>query len=342
MKAGFNWLWLPWALLLVAMVLAGCDHARRPEWEETVRSCQCPEPPRDSVTGELPPWAGIRGALLATRFESLEDFKRAVRVRYFTEGNPSDSNTKTAVKLSQCTGGVEISSVLVSGSSQADIQAAKDNGIYSQAILTWRLPSVVAHRADLERVYVLARRLPMNFREGDPSFFDLAYQSVNQINTIDIALRFPKDTTEKGFLNSFNHTTAQAFITTIFSEEVADLVADLHERKNMPELTTGSFTVSQLANPNNNPVENYVDMINNEWGQQIGMKLRTQFGITRWTYWTPGLLANYLNAMLGYYAWAFEVGFKPFKKDDDIVIRFAEKINIVMGKKPILRLVRNL
>ncbi len=52
---------------------------------------------------------------------------------------------------------------------------------------------------------------------------------------------------------------------------MADYIADLHERHHLPELTTlGKFTSAQLNDFNNSPLDNYVDMINNEWGQELG------------------------------------------------------------------------
>lgn len=277
-----------------------------------------------------PPWAGIRGALLATRFASLEEFKQVVRVRYMADWNPDGSIRSTKVLLGHCSFGIEVGSVLSSGLSQSDIQSAKDSGILRRFGIAIHAPDVIASRKDLERVLTLARRVPLEYGDGDPAFFDLGEASVEHICTIDLAFRTPADSSEKGYLNTFNHMTAQAFITTLFSENLADLVADLHERKNMPELTSGAFTISQLSNVNNNPVDNYVDMINNEWGQWIGLVLREELGIGRGTKWTPELLAKYLNRIQEYYEWAFRIGMTPFSSDDPLVVRFAEKINIVL------------
>ncbi|MFN8395013.1 MAG: hypothetical protein U0176_10230 [Bacteroidia bacterium] len=329
MKAGFIRLWLPVALLMGALGVAGCAEDR-PEWKETVRKCTCPEPERDSITGELPPWAGIRGALLATRFASLEEFKKAVRVRYGADWESPDSLRNTMVLLAHCSGGTEVTSVLSSGVSQADIQAAKDGGVPDRIAMTMGASDVVAYRKDLERVLTLARRVPLEYGEGDPAFFDLGEASVRNICTIDLAFHTSADSSEKGYLNTFNHMTAQAFITTLFSEDLADLVADLHERKNMPALTTGSFTSGQLSDVNNNPVDNYVDMINNEWGQQLGHALRDEFEIQSETTWTPELLAQYLNRLQEYYEWAFRIGMMPFRVQDPLVIRFANKLNVVL------------
>ena len=77
-------------------------------------------------------------------------------------------------------------------------------------------------------------------------------------------------------------------------------------------------------------MDNYVDLINNEWGQELGKQLKEKYNIDRETNWTPELLANYLNDLQSYYSWAFQIGFEPFRPEDDVVRRFSDKINIVM------------
>ena len=102
----------------------------------------------------------------------------------------------------------------------------------------------------------------------------------------------------------------------------------------MPELLTGMFTEEQLTDPNNNPVDNYVDLINNEWGQELGKKLKIKYGITPSTVWTKALLSAYLNDIQDYYSWAFQISFHPFTTQDSLVIKFSDKINKVMVNPP--------
>ena len=126
----------------------------------------------------------------------------------------------------------------------------------------------------------------------------------NQISDEDYLNLSCEELSEKGYLNTFNHITAQAFMTSIFSERLADFIADVHELYNMPELITGDFTEQQLADFENGPVDNYVDMINNEWGQELGKVLGKKYGIDRHTIWTPQLLRDYLNDIQLYHSWA--------------------------------------
>jgi hypothetical protein len=146
------------------------------------------------------------------------------------------------------------------------------------------------------------------FGEGDVAFFNLAQAMVRNINTPDIAFKYPKDTTEKGYLNTFNHMTAQAFITSCFSVELADFIGDAHERYYHPDLINGKFAKKEVSDLGEGPVDNYVDIINNEWGQEVGKELKQKYHISRETYWTPELLANYLNDMQSYYQWALQIG----------------------------------
>ena len=86
-----------------------------------------------------------------------------------------------------------------------------------------------------------------------------------------------EDLSEKGYLNTFNHITAQTFMTALFSEAVADFIADAHERGNLAELVTGHFSEEQLLDLQQGPVDNYVDMINNEYGQELGKALKAKY-----------------------------------------------------------------
>ena len=168
------------------------------------------------------------------------------------------------------------------------------------------------------------------------TFFHLAEAMSNHIHEEDVVNIPPEDLSDKGYINTFNHMTAQAFITAIFSEEVADFIADLHER-NIPELITGKLTEQQLNDPKNGAVDNYIDMINNEWGQEIGKRLKQKYQVSTETIWTPALMAKFLNDLQRYYGWSFEIGLDPFRPSDITVIRYAAKINKVMGRVQGLR-----
>ena len=272
-------------------------------------------------------------ALLLTWFRSLPALRKVVQIRYREDlpVPPFGIRRKSQVRLTYRSRGREATSILKSGISQSDFLLAGKGNFWDKAWLGLRCPFAVMNRGDLERVENLGRRKPLVFGKGDVAFYDLAETMVFNISEDDVMFMPSEDLSEKGYLNTFNHITAQAFMTSVFSEKLADFVADVHELYNMPELITGQFTEVQLTDLENGPVDNYVDMINNEWGQELGKRLRQKHHISRLTYWSPGLLANYLNDIQKYHSWAFQIAFKPFSPTDEIVIRFAEKINKVKG-----------
>lgn len=320
--------------LLAFFFLLGLLGCTTPAYDAAAETqlCTCetgPKATKRSSTGDM------RGALLATRFATIEDLQAVVGIDYFP-GKSSRPGSDSLVRLTHCSQGRQATSILTTGISQGDIFKAKKGNIWAHLELAWAAPYAVQNRRELKRIYILARRMPLLFGEGDMAFYDLAETSVAHINTPDLAFQNPRDTTEKGYINTFNHTTAQALITMIFSEKIADFIADLHERHAMPALISGDFTPEQLTDPNDNAIDNYVDMVNNEWGQEIGKELKQKYGINRETNWTPELLVKVLNDLQGYYSWALQIGFQPYQVDDEVVVTFAHKINLVLHNNYVL------
>ena len=77
-------------------------------------------------------------------------------------------------------------------------------------------------------------------------------------------------------------------------------------------------------------MDNYTDVLNNEWGQQIGEALKAKYNINHQTQWSPQLLANYLNDLQSYFSWAFQIGFSPFRPEEETVQRFCIKLNEIL------------
>ncbi len=271
-----------------------------------------------------------RGALLLKDYKSFKDFKKVVKIEY-------EKGRRPLVRLTHQIHGKSVTSELKSGVSEQDFMNAKDKGFWDKVWIVFNSPYGVWHRNDFRKIYALSRRRQQVFGEGDPAFYDLAETMMQNISEEDKATMPPEFLTEKGYLNTFNHITSQAFLTSVFSEKMADFLADIHERKNMPELVTGIFTAAQIADMEKGPTDNYLDIINNEWGQELGKKLGRKYRINKSTNWSPELLANYLNDIQNYYSGAFQIGFRPFKSSDILVIQFSKKINLVMGETPIVR-----
>jgi hypothetical protein len=272
-------------------------------------------------------------ALLLTRFYSLEQLESLVQIHY-VKGIANRFNTagsKSEVRLTYRAGDREVISSLQSGISEDDFLRAKQGYVWDQFMLGLRCPFAVVNRGKLKCIESLGRRRPWEFGKGDVAFYDLAETMVKNIRDEDRIHMSADDLSDKGYLNTFNHVTAQALMTSLFSESIADFVADVHERHNLPEMITGNFTDHQLHDLKDGPVDNYIDMINNEWGQELGKVLAAKYSINRDTHWTPELLANYLNDNQSYYSWVFRVGFKPFQPTDELVMRFEKKLNIVLA-----------
>lgn len=313
--------------ILSTMFLVTCYPTVDDKEQNALGRCSCDS--LDSSTLMLN--QNMRGALLGTRFKSLEELKKVVKIEYEVDSTDVDSiNLPYLVRLKHCSNGVELVCVLCIGTSQEDIMKAWRGTAWNRFALLYTSPNVIRNRKDLGRANLLSRWRPQWFGEGDPAFFDIAKLMVKNINTPYAAFKHRRDSSDKGYVNSFNHITSQAFFVSCFSEYLADFIGDAHERAHHPELITGAFTQEQLNNLDDGPVDNYVDIINNGWGQVIGRKLKNKYHLHSRTNWTPELLANYLNDMQSYFSWAFSIGFDPFSPHDEVIDRFSKKINAIM------------
>jgi len=273
-----------------------------------------------------------KGALLLTKFKSLEELKKVIQIEYFEANSASDHviHRKPLVRLTHSSNGRTVTSILSTGVSEMDIAHAKNGNFWKRVEVALNAPFAIINRKDLQRVLTLGRRRHEIFGEGDVAFYDLAETMLHNISDYDLASMYSEDFSEKGYINTFNHITAQSLMTSIFSERLADFISDVHERRYTPELITGKFTEKQIADLENGPIDNYIDIINNEWGQELGKQLKKKYNIRRNTHWTPELLATYLNDVQAYCSWAFQIRFNPFRNTDEVVIRFSKKINRVM------------
>ena len=275
------------------------------------------------------------GALLASRINTLEELNEIIQFDYF----PLDSNDHAAVKkvtLRYPHQNDTIVAVLEEGIDQGMIVEARDGDWVEQVKLLMHAPYVVKHREDLGKIYILARRRRQLYGDYDKAFYDLAENSVKKINTKSLAFKTERDSSEKGYINTFNHVTAQSLITSIFGETKAAFIADVHERYNMPELVSLN-AIGQLRKngEERSIIDNYVDIINNKVGQKLGSLLRKKYNLSAATYWTPELLADYLNDMQTFYRTAFNIGMKPFDKEEELMVLFAKKLNGTLHEKEV-------
>ncbi|MEP7197352.1 MAG: hypothetical protein ABI851_12600 [Saprospiraceae bacterium] len=268
-------------------------------------------------------------ALMSSRFKNLDHLKSIVSISYDMDYSKMDSIDclYSVVNLNYISNDEKINRRMTSGISQNDIIKLQKPDYLARLKFVLYHPTIMRLRKDLEQSYMLARRRPDLYGPIDVSFYDLAETSFRHINTPILAFRTPRDSSEKGFINTFNHVTAQAIISSFFSEELGDLIGDLHERNNMPEITSGRFSQSQLNDSLNNPEDNYIDIINNEIGQKIGLKLKKKYNLNEKSLCTPILLAAFLNDIQSYYMWAFEMGMDYYRPTDELVVKFSKKMN---------------
>jgi hypothetical protein len=104
----------------------------------------------------------------------------------------------------------------------------------------------------------------------------------------------------------------------------------------MPQLVSGKFTDFQLNDTINFPVDNYVDIINNELGQELGKFLKYKYAINQETRWTADFTCKFLNEVQDYYAQSFDIEIKPYQKNDSLIKRFSQKIETVKNNKSYL------
>lgn len=291
----------------IAITFFGC----RPEMKE--------------ANNDVPSAYPERGALLTTRFTSLEQLRQQVDISYVKEGKP-------CVLLRHKVNDQVVTSQLCKAISERDLIRAQKGSLADKLEAGVKSPYTVMSRKEMLSGYYLARRKYEIFGEGDVAFFDLAQHMVKHIRKPYRDTMPKADLGEKGYLNTFNHVTAQAFYTAIFSERLADFIADLHERDRLPELITGEFSEEQLHDINEGPVDNYIDLINNEWGQELGKYLKKKYGISSSTRWSEELLTDFLNELQSYFAWTFDISFKPFSTGEDIVQRYAARIEVIMDE----------
>ncbi len=290
-----------------------------------------PELPPYQFASNTPVWAidldGLE-ALLASDYKSLEELKTDITIVYSWE--VIDGVESRMVVLGHKYGDQEVLSFLREGITQDDLKDIQGAPFLDQVKFIFSDPyalNAAINRNELKGVLYLARRKNKAFGVVDVAFFDLAKLMSGNIIKEDLARMTNREKSEKGYLNTFNHFIGQAIITSIYSEHIADLTADLHERGQMPELITGNFSEAQLNDLENGPLDNYVDMINNEWGQELGKKLKDKYNINSDTKWTPELLADYLNDVGGYFENTFDIKIDDFTPSDEAVKNFTKKLN---------------
>ena len=117
-------------------------------------------------------------ALLATKFNSMDEFTEIVNLKYINKSNDSCSGT---VQIQYKNQGQTISSQLSEGVTQGDIVSAHKGSIWNKISLIIQAPYAIIKRKELSQIFMLARRRPAIFGENDVAFYDLAQASMQNI-----------------------------------------------------------------------------------------------------------------------------------------------------------------
>ncbi|MDQ3017353.1 MAG: hypothetical protein M3R25_11630, partial [Bacteroidota bacterium] len=173
-----------------------------------------------------------RGALLLTRFTSLDELQLVAHMEYIKAAPASATSfpMRSQVCISYVAGDKPIMSILTTGTSESDLLRARTGNLWDKIVVSFKSPYALISRKNLLSIEYLGRRKPWLFGNGDIAFYDLAETMVFNIVPDELVTMPAEDLSGKGYLNTFNHVIAQAFMTSIFSEKFADFVADVHER----------------------------------------------------------------------------------------------------------------
>ena len=327
-----------WALVFLTGI-ASCSTGQAPADLASVTVENSPEIFDQSIDQMAKDEKYGKGALLLSRFDSFPEFKKVVHIEYCREFNlfSYPAFSIPVVRIKHKSGGKIVTGILKPGVTEGDFAKARDGKFRDRLSLLLRSPYAILKRKELQRVYALSRWRDQFYGEGDIAFYDLARTMMDHITDYDKQNSPSREFGEKGYINTFNHVIAQAFMTSLFSERLADFVADSHERYNLPQLISGNFTEEMVYDIETGPTDNYLDIINNEWGQEIGKELKRRYNIRKSTIWTTELLENYLNDIQHYFTISFQIGFDPFFASDEILIRLSKKIEQVKKGAPLMK-----
>jgi RHS repeat-associated protein len=257
--------------------------------------------------GNTPIWAvdldGLE-PLVASDFKTLDQLKKNLKLEYCYD--LVDDEKVYQVTVSQSFWGINHSNVLL------------ENGGPKQSELRTFAGMVKYSANHPGNALVLNKVRNMSYKaENDQkhSFQDIATALKGNL----------KNTVRDGSTvdNTFLHVAGQSFITVLFGEGYADVAGDAHERDHKA-LMTGDMTGQKM----NLVIDNYADMINNEWGQRWGAAIAKDLGITKDTEWTDALTSKYMNALQDKITKGMGLKFKQtFKESDDFVKKTTEFIN---------------
>jgi RHS repeat-associated protein len=269
---------------------------------------------------------------IANDYRDIAALKKSVDITYTPSGRFSYASVAVSDKAKA---GIGTNTLSESNPGQAQLKKAAAGDWGDKLSFAVSNPGAALYRNDLEKIEKLAF---VKKNSSGTALGHIADEMVGHLATKPsgptVMIGKDKVTMVDATKNMVLHVFGQAAITTLLGRGAADYAGDLHER-DQPSLISGKIGKTEERQA----IDNYSDMVNNLYGQDIGERVGAKLGITSSTVWTPKLTAKYLNAVQD--AIAKEMGWKmaPFSAGDAEVKKFTSLLNEVQGTTPPARTV---
>jgi RHS repeat-associated protein len=264
---------------------------------------------------------------IANDYRDLAALKKSVDITYTPSGRFSSASVAVSDKAKASIGTNTLSE---SNPGQAQLKKAAAGDWGDKLSFAASNPRAALYRNDLEKIEKLAF---VKKNSSGTALGHIADEMVGHLATKPsgptVMIGKDKVTMVDATKNMVLHVFGQAVITTLLGRGAADYAGDLHER-DQPSLISGKIAKTEERQA----IDNYSDMVNNLYGQDIGERVSAKLGITSSTVWNAKLTAKYLNAVED--AIAKEMGWKmtPFSAGDAEVKKFTSLLNEVQGTTP--------
>ena len=277
-----------------------------------------------------------RKPLVATDFKTLADLKKELEITYIPSSfekrwSPSEKAydykyTPASVTVSHSKGGLTTSNTLSEETvKQEELKKANSGSFWDKSKLAAAHPELVWHKGDLEAIDKLSFVKKNTSGTAIGKVSDAIFEHIsNKPRMVRIGTGKQKLSSHDATKNMLLHVFGQAIITTLLGRAAADLAGDIHER-DQDSLISGSISKSEERQA----IDNYIDMVNNLYGQELGEELGAQLDADDGTDWTAELTAKYLNAVQDYFHEHKGWKFTQFKQEDTLVARFTALLNEV-------------
>ena len=258
---------------------------------------------------------------IANRYKDMADLKKDISVKY----SPDEVAVSDTKKLKLGTNTLSEDQL-----GQDEIKKAQSGSNIDKILVGIAHPGAAWYRKELEGINKMSYVKQNASGTAIGHISDQMYSHLSTKPTGPTVMK-GKDKVTYGDAtkNMLLHVFGQSAITTVFGRGAADYAGDTHER-DQGSLITGAFKPGEIRDA----IDNYSDMVNNLYGQDIGERVAAKLGITSSTVWTPALTAKYVNAVQGEIAKEMKWKFTPFAATDPEIKKFSALLNEVQGTTP--------